>query len=790
MEASYKNAHFITKKLITKTESYGTENNTMSKLKQSALSVAVLVALAACGGDGAKNIAPQATNVSLTNIEAREWVPVSGSFAATDANKDPLTLTAISENGATVTASGGVYKLSKGSLVVTGLNFVFIPTAPGQQLFSYTVSDGNESATATVTLASAGTDPLAYQQWHLKNTGQKAYSMSDSLYQTYIKLLIELAGISEAQATAIVESLKNPEILVAGEDMNVPAAYAAGSTGAHTIAVVVDSGLEINHEDLQANVLANRSINFVADAADPTNPTSNSATGDHGTSVAGLIAAVGWNGLGGRGVAPDAKLIGMNYLKEQSNLAFTLSHGAPGSGITSTEPVAVFNRSYGITIPAAIAYSEFDEAVQQFSATELRSGLGAVNMKSSGNSFLDGRADFDSDLCDVNGANDLGLTCYNGNFEPSQATPYYFSVGAVNSDGKHTSYSTAGSNLLVSAPAGEYGDLAPAMVTTDQMTCLRGYSSFASVEDYDSVYFQGFFAGFFPFNNPGHPENASCNYTSTFNGTSSAAPNASGVVALIASANPALSYRDIRHILVSTSTMVDKTNAAVSLDLADGEFQAHQGWVKNAAGFNFNNYYGFGRVDAGAAVTMAKNYKTNLGEAVIADWTGVGTYAETPASLALPVPDNSVAGATVSIEVDDALVLEGAQLKFSIANPEMAFGFDTVDGRFQTTAGIDLAIEVTSPAGTKSVLLSSKQALIYPALAEDFSENPGYILHNSVFLTNAFYGENAKGTWTIKVLDAGASNYASTGGLLGVDGYVNNTAPSVVEGVAIRVFGR
>ena len=126
----------------------------------------------------------------------------------------------------------------------------------------------------------------------------------------------------------------------------------------------------------------------------------------------------------------------------------------------------------------------------------------------------------------------------------------------------------------------------------------------------------------------------------------------------------------------------------------------------------------------------------------------------------------------------------------SIAAAWLAFGFNTVDGYFQTTAGIDLAIEVTSPAGTKSVLLSSKQALIYPALTEDLSENPGYILHDSVFLTNAFYGENAKGTWTVKVLDAGASDYASSGGLLGVDGYVNNTDPSVIEGVAIRVFGR
>jgi subtilisin family serine protease len=763
----------------------------MSKLKYSALSVAVLVALAACGGDGKKNVAPQATNVSLTNIEVREWVPVSGAFAASDANQDPLSLTAISENGAAVPSVGGIYTLSKGTLAVTGLNFVFTPTAPGEQVFSYTVSDGEASATATVTIAGAGTDPLAYQQWHLKNTGQKAYSMSDSLYETYLTFLTDLVGLPEEDAAAIVESRKNPDILVEGEDINVAAAYAAGATGSNTIAVVVDSGLEIGHEDLKNNVIPNRSLNFVPGVADPTNPTNMNATGDHGTSVAGLIAAEGWNGLGGRGVAPDAQLIGMNYLEEQSNVAYVLSHGAPGSGITASEPVAVFNRSYGITIPAAIAYSEFDEEVQQYSATELRSGLGAVNMKSSGNSFLDGSVGFDNDLCEVNGANDLGLTCYNGNFEPSQATPYYFSVGAVNSDGKHTSYSTAGANLLVSAPAGEYGDFAPAMVTTDQMTCLRGYSSFARAELFDNNYFPGFFEGFYPFNNPGHPENASCNYTSTFNGTSSAAPNASGVVALIASANPELSYRDIRHILVSTSTMVDPDNAPVALELANGEFLAHQGWVENAAGFNFNNLYGFGRVDAGAAVAMAKNYTADLGEEVTSEWVGVGSYAdtETPTSLALPVPDNSVTGATVTIEVADEIVLEGAQLKFSVSNPDMAYGFMTVDGYFQTTAGIDLAIEVTSPAGTKSVLLSSKQALTIPALTEDFFFQPGYILNDSVFLTNAFYGENAQGTWTIKVLDANGSGYAATGGFLGVDGYANNTEPSVVEGVAIRVFG-
>jgi hypothetical protein len=96
---------------------------------------------------------------------------------------------------------------------------------------------------------------------------------------------------------------------------------------------------------------------------------------------------------------------------------------------------------------------------------------------------------------------------------------------------------------------------------------------------------------------------------------------------------------------------------------------------------------------------------------------------------------------------------------------------------------------VISPAGTRSVLLSSKQALIYPALDSEFNEYPGYILKDNVFLTNAFYGESAKGTWTIRFFDVNGDEVDSQGGILDVAKYVNNSEPSVVQGAAIRVFG-
>src|SRR5699024_6563632 len=99
--------------------------------------------------------------------------------------------------------------------------------------------------------------------------------------------------------------------------------------------------------------------------------------------------------------------------------------------------------------------------------------------------------------------------------DPSNANFYTTSIAAVNSDGNHTSYSTAGSNIFVAAPAGEYGEFSPAMVTTDQSTCLQGYSSFPAQDATDAqAGVPGYFEAFSNFNAPGHEENPGCHFTS------------------------------------------------------------------------------------------------------------------------------------------------------------------------------------------------------------------------------------------------------------------------------------
>lgn len=73
------------------------------------------------------------------------------------------------------------------------------------------------------------------------------------------------------------------------------------ATGRGSRVAVVDSAIDMRHPDLAGQVLKSR--NFVSG--------SDSVAEDHGTEVAGIIAAKADNWLGMAGVAPDARLLGL-----------------------------------------------------------------------------------------------------------------------------------------------------------------------------------------------------------------------------------------------------------------------------------------------------------------------------------------------------------------------------------------------------------------------------------------------------------------------------------------------
>eukprot|EP00912_Choanoflagellata_sp_UC4_P000225 UC4_evm1s139 len=85
--------------------------------------------------------------------------------------------------------------------------------------------------------------------------------------------------------------------------------------------------------------------------------------------------------------------------------------------------------------------------------------------------------------------------------------------------------------------------------------------------------------------------------TDRFAGSSAAAPVVAGIVALLLEANPCLSWRDVQHIVVRSSTSSDLGNS-------------QSGWIKNAGGRSYHLKMGFGLLRADRALEVLKTWIT------------------------------------------------------------------------------------------------------------------------------------------------------------------------------------
>lgn len=243
-------------------------------------------------------------------------------------------------------------------------------------------------------------------------------------------------------------------------------------------------------------------------------------------------------------------------------------------------------------------------------------------------------------------------------------------VAAVDVDGRRSAYSEEGANIWVCAPSSRLGT--SGIATTD-VTGSGGYSG--------------------------------GDYTGSFGGTSSASPLAAGVAALVLEARPTLTWQDVRLILAQTARKVDPTDA---------------GWEQNGAGYDIHYAYGFGVVDAEAAVLAAQS------------WTNVGplkTSATVSSSPGLLIPDNDEVG------VSDSIVVGGSGIS------KVFFVEVTFSANDHIFPG-DLEITLTSPAGTQSRLANASLNALYFTFYDDWR-----------FGSARHLGEGADGTWTLSVKD-------------------------------------
>lgn len=307
-------------------------------------------------------------------------------------------------------------------------------------------------------------------------------------------------------------------------------------TGSGISVGVWDDGTQKTHWDLAGNYDASLSVKVLGVVNDG-QPVDGSF--DHGTAVTGLIAAAD-NNLGGVGVAFNAGITGVTVFGGPDDMNEYTSRYL--RTLNELGQFDITNHSYGSDpmFSAEAGVAKFETA-----AREGRFGLGTLHLKAAGNDGIDSGG------------------------EALSASRFLIAVGAVSNNSllQIEDYSSYGSHLLVSAPAGA--------VTTD----LLGSDGYNGLSNND--------------------------YTNDFSGTSASTPVVSGVVSLILEANAGLGWREVYDIL-TYSAIGSKSlyGSANSNERFTWKWNDTQNW--NGGGLHFSEDYGFGVVNVFNAVRMAE----------------------------------------------------------------------------------------------------------------------------------------------------------------------------------------
>lgn len=389
---------------------------------------------------------------------------------------------------------------------------------------------------------------------------------------------------------------------------------------------------------------------------------------NHATMVAGVMVAAR-NGEGGVGVAYNASLAG-HYIQGEGLEVSQLSQEITNA-LAKFKNYDVVNNSWGATqnfMINVVPVGALESGISD-AVHNGRNALGTVIVMAGGNDREAGA---------------------NTNYNALTANRAVITVGSINAPGDlgtlqagSKPFSNPGASILVSAPGSNIDS------TSRELIGENG-STFGSQYD-------------------------------TSQGTSFAAPIISGVVALMLEANPSLGYRDIQTILAMSATDFTDPNGT------DWSYNTARNW--NGGGMHKSHDYGFGKVDARAAVRLAETWydqSTAGNEAVV---------SAASATLNSSIPDGSSYTAS-TLTLAGGLEVESAQVTLELNHSRWG----------------DLIIELVSPTGTISKLVNrpGKQ----PGSGASDLGDAGSGTMNFSFNTTHVRGESSAGNWTLRVYDA------------------------------------
>eukprot|EP01135_Chromosphaera_perkinsii_P006913 Nk52_evm1s628 gene=Nk52_evmTU1s628 len=434
------------------------------------------------------------------------------------------------------------------------------------------------------------------------------------------------------------------------QDMVVAGAWNLGYTGKGILVSVIDDGLEREHDDMTANFNPECSYDFNFEKNDPTPRYEDpggipTSINNHGTRCAGVIGAT-TNTSCGVGIAFDAQLCGVKII--DGNPTDVMEAKAFSH---ANDKVHIYSSSWGPTDDGATVDGPRGLAQEAliYGTTEGRDGKGILYI------FASGNGGYKADNCNLDGYTNSIRTITIGSVSRNYGIPSYAESCAI--------------QLGVTYSGGGLGGMGGRAITTTDIRhgCTHSHS-----------------------------------------GTSASAPIAAGMFALVLQANPDLTYRDIKHLIVNTAR-------PFKLE--------HDQWKVNGVGRLYHNFFSFGVMNTAKMIEAAKKWKT-VGPRVEHSSPMIHVYQ--------PIVPGDTRGVEVSFNVTDT----------SLSNVTMEYGIAALTIKHPHRG--ELEIYLISPLGTVSQVLTKR-----------WNDKYGSDFDRWNFTSAMFWDEPVLGNWKVRVVQRG-----------------------------------